>query len=496
MPSGWCHNKLEQHQNKQGANAMTRITRTLQNFTWFLMTVLCVAAGASAAATQDLQTRPQYHSLLSPDWSLRAAAKVPPVHPLYVVGMEKLSRKIAPDVLVHGIENDAKNPCSESFNCLELSRAPPRIAAEIRSVVTHPKVLWPTHIVQVRHDRSACALYSLYSEGTVGCQGGQLAPDEIGSPQVAFDRLKAAMTRDIESARNAGRPISHLVLLATGWNTFQDESAQNFADWAASLAAEGPATFNPIFVAISWQSTWGKMEGANGSVLSVMSFPNKSNDADEIGFTAANQLLNRYLTPIAAEHGLSILGIGHSFGTRILAAAFHGRVMLKGLHGDVSRIPTITFVALQPAFSVNRMTLGKKEAFYTSALPVIPGTRSFFTASLKDKATAKGNAVIGMFGKKPYISSPQLLLSFESKAAPTYLEPLELWKISCPTEGCSESARLQLLPPVAACARVPLIDATAVVNEGATASGAHSDVYDRAAAQLIFLLDDSCRART
>lgn len=128
---------------------------------WFGMLILVIAFSAAAcwsppASAQDLGTRPEYHAVLSPEWSLHSDAAAPK-RPLYVVGIEKLSKNVATGVLFHRIESDPRRPCiAGNFNCLRLLAAPESIASAIRAFVTHDKVLWPTHVVQIRGDRKAC----------------------------------------------------------------------------------------------------------------------------------------------------------------------------------------------------------------------------------------------------------------------------------------------------------------------------------------------------
>jgi hypothetical protein len=454
--------------------------------------VSLLAGGCTTQHGEGWGTRPEYHALVSPEWKLDSKS-TPPKWPLYVVGMEKLSRKIAPDVLMHRIEGDPNQPCLDGdLDCLRLSRAPEEMASEIRKVIDDDKVQWPTHITRIQGDGSSCVLYSIYPGSPRACGTRPYAPGKLAGVWDAFEQLDAALAQNIEESRRRGKPVSHIVLLVTGWNTFQDESAKNFSDWALSLGNAGPAEFNPIYVAISWQSTWGNMEGTGGAALAALSFANKSNDADEIGFTWANQLLNRYLMRTAVANDLPVLVIAHSFGARIAAGALHGGTLLRDLDAGSATTP-VTLVALQPAFSSDRLRSGGNEAFYTEALPPIPGSQSLFTASAYDDATERGNAFLGSLGKKPYISSPQVVREMNSGQLPDYLDHVEVWKAICSAEDCAGIDSVRLIPPTdRPCARIPLIDATPIITQGDGVSGAHSDVYDDAAAQLIFRAVEAC----
>jgi hypothetical protein len=473
----------------------------LRHWTFGLTLSLGVIAAGCATGKSDSawDTRSEYHVMAMPNWSLDPNRPNPTV-PIYVVGIEKLSRSADPSVLVHRIEESRSKPCVDnSPNCLRLANIEGDLSRSIEGLLDDAKVGWLTHVVRLTSSGTACLLYSVYDTGPDACElNDSVLAQPAGAAWEGMERLAAAVRRDIRAADGQRAPVTHLVLVATGWNTFQQESARNFTDWAASLKQAGGPNFNPILIGISWQSTWGSMDGAAGSVLSLLSFANKSNDADEVGFTWANQLLNRYLVPIASEQHLSMLIVGHSFGTRITAAALHGHTLLRNLDTTTTPMPQVTFVALQPAFSVNRLQTGRKEAFYTSALPPLEGSKSFYTASEYDKATAKGNAIFGWFGKKPYTSSPQVVRDLKLSSVPGYLAPLERWEVQCaePSVGCSETGPIKIITPVQrACSQVPLVDASAIVRDvpqGSAASGAHSDVYDLAMADLVIQLMAAC----
>ena len=66
------------------------------------------------------------------------------------------------------------------------------------------------------------------------------------------DRIKA-----IAAARaKAGRPVSHLVVFATGWHTPQAKTLANMDELFASISAAGAGdeSFSPVFFGISWPS--------------------------------------------------------------------------------------------------------------------------------------------------------------------------------------------------------------------------------------------------
>jgi len=114
---------------------------------------------------------------------------------------------------------------------------------------------------------------------------------------------------------------THVLVLVMGWNTAQDEAIRNFNDMVGNLveaAKEGPGSpqtaFRPLLIGISWPSYWYH------SLINGFSYLNKANDADELGISWINLLVNREL-PRAMEKAhvkVPVVMIGHSFGARVV----------------------------------------------------------------------------------------------------------------------------------------------------------------------------------
>lgn len=470
------------------------------------------------AACTGTQQRAEYHSVALAEWQTHYAHASPKL-PVFVLGFEKVR---AEETVRHGLLDDRKWPCVEgaagqSF-CLDLKRASvvepadgaptkwqKKLPGNIREFIVDPRVQWLTHIARV--DKSTtCLLYRTSAEQTVeSCNGADSSfqPRSVAGAGAAFDLLVRSVQQEISEREAAGAPVTHLLVLATGWNTVQDESLKNFIDWTNNLYEQSQHAFRPIVIGISWQSTWGRQDTPLGGPLGMGSFANKSNDADELGFTWANQLVNRYMLPVAADRQLPVLLIGHSFGTRVIAGAVRGRNLLLDLPA-LPAMPRVDFVAMQPAFSANRLIREHREPLYT--LAPIPGSRSIYTASDRDLATAKGNILFGIFGKKPYVSSPQVVKALQlDERDPYYRDNFERWQATCIAPGsdqkaapCSANTRVRLTPPPDdKCHLTPIIDASDVVKDppqqGSGRSGAHSDVFDEPAAQLILQASVACR---
>lgn len=72
---------------------------------------------------------------------------------------------------------------------------------------------------------------------------------------------------------------SHVLVYFMGWNTPQWEALQNYRDLYHNLmstAKEDNATFNPLFIGVTWPST-------GSPTISGSDYGIKAKDADEVG---------------------------------------------------------------------------------------------------------------------------------------------------------------------------------------------------------------------
>ena len=175
----------------------------------------------------------------------------------------------------------------------------------------------------------------------------------------AIDRLTAAIEAMLVQARPA---YTHILVLSMGWNTDQVESVRGYNALIGNIIAQARLErtpdgqlFNPLVIGITWPSVWGGDSFFNtiNLVTHLFSYPNKADDADEIGYTIANYLVNNIVFKLKAKYKLKVVLIGHSFGARILSRAMFSANLLKGRpneEGDATDL----FVGLQGAFSVRR----------------------------------------------------------------------------------------------------------------------------------------------
>lgn len=180
----------------------------------------------------------------------------------------------------------------------------------------------------------------------------------------------------IKDKMNDGTQYTHIFLYSMGWNTDQQESFRNYNSLLTHMikSKKRQASFNPLFIGISWPSEW-KWKYF-GDFVRLLSYGNKADDADEVGLIWVNKILREILVPVkkdARKKGkyIPLILIGHSFGARVITRAVfsNGLIEIKfrseslgNTHtGKSLNDPEFTepneidlVIGLQGAFSINR----------------------------------------------------------------------------------------------------------------------------------------------
>lgn len=240
---------------------------------------------------------------------------------------------------------------------------------QFRRVLNDYKVTYVSHVL--RYDgRSADAelrhsAYSLtaYGETPTLCSNaeGQTIYQQSRS---ALTCLQSDIRGSLNDAKSRGTPHTHIFLMSMGWNNDQIESVERYNAIVTSTknaAEQDGRAFNPLVVGLTWPSVWGGNSPSDvlNGLLHISSYPVRSSDADEIGYVAANTILNEILPDIETEFGLRTIVIGHSFGARILTRAYYSAHLLSSHnHRPAGNEPLL--VGLQPAFSANRYASNHK----------------------------------------------------------------------------------------------------------------------------------------
>jgi len=260
----------------------------------------------------------------------------------------------------------------------------------------------------------------------------------------------------LDNLINETRP-THILVLATGWNTEQMESLNNYSLWlngVSNAARENKAPFRPLIIGITWQSTWDDIpKGDSGSVIT------KGNDADEIGAGWVHRFIHQAILPSASVKGLSVTLIGHSYGVRVLGHS----AFLPTLHGPVGDMPPPLLVGFAPAIPVGRLVREGDEPYWDRPQP----GPVIMTTSVHDKANGVAKMIGGAPGMREILSEAdmfakrvQVVPSNDDGTSPTYPAARELVLVDY-----KESSNCQ---------------------KPGTRGGAHSDVFDSHAGRLIW----------
>jgi hypothetical protein len=332
-----------------------------------------VSARAREIGTDKPQDVPARLVVTTPD---RVRLKFP----AFVLGIEKASRKII------GCPPDRG---------LEVAR-PPRAVRDQTHRTLHETPL-----------ASDCLFVSHLAEFVPTSEPGKFAPvlrydtyreaDPPAAREVFISGRRATLAlsgRLTEIARQraaAGRPISHLIVFATGWHTPQVRTLADMDELFESIKAAGAEdhTFSPLFFGISWPSfsdefaesltrgasTVAKLapaalehpvhtktierllaDSGRSDRLGFLGYPAISKDADEVGMVAVSTLVNQVLIPVRETQPAKprVIVIGHSFGARIASWTPFTAALLPRMAGaTVSTGPDLV-IKLQGAFPAAR----------------------------------------------------------------------------------------------------------------------------------------------
>lgn len=188
---------------------------------------------------------------------------------------------------------------------------------------------------------------------------------------------------------------THILVMSMGWNNDQVESLWRYKKILknlSSVADEKKEIFKPLVIAFTWPSAWATISDSwlKRKIGHIFSYPNKANDADEIGYTWANWIVN-YKLPIAIEDANlpdwerpKIVLLGHSFGVRLLSRALFSSDHLNSKYKSNSSVDL--FLGLQGAVSGRRFVeKSGREGYPYSDFKSLP-TKIVLTTSVNDKA--------------------------------------------------------------------------------------------------------------
>lgn len=305
----------------------------------------------------------RYHALLNEPHSM------PLAHRGFIVGIEKAPRAL---IGYAGTKPDGTR-------MREPDRLPPEAGPKdlenqvwtYNRAFSEPKLMFVSHILQYGPDArgngmAVQQLHSTYSGGAL-----KPVPDPLNIPPNlpnnvyehswgALEQLEHAIDAEIEQAKAEGRPFTHVLFLSMGWNNDQIEALERYNSIVQTTrnAAGSSERFDPLVIGITWPSVWGGtsvLDIANRA-LHIGSYGVKSVDADEIGYSYANYMMNSILPRIENKHHIGTVAIGHSMGARIVTRAYYSGELLKDAPQRMEKGPLV--IGLQGAFSANRFRPG------------------------------------------------------------------------------------------------------------------------------------------
>ena len=315
-----------------------------------------VSARARAIGTDKPQDEPARVIITNPD-------KTRLKFPAFVIGIEKASRKVI------GCPPDRG---------LDISRAPKPVRDQIHRAFHETPLasdcLFVSHIAEfvptTKPDVFAPVLrYDAYREANPP------APRDVFMTGHKDTLALRGRLMEVAAQRAAaGRPVSHLIVFATGWHTGQVRTLANMDELFSSIAvAAGNDRFSPLYFGVSWPSfsdeiagniktgagtlaklthrrlepaaDVGKLTGLlnNPEIadkLGFLGYPAISTDADEVGMVPVSTLVNQVLVPLreTLPGNPRVIVIGHSFGARIASWTPFTAPLLPAVDGvtDVS----------------------------------------------------------------------------------------------------------------------------------------------------------------
>lgn len=313
--------------------------------------------------------------------------------------------------------------------------------------------------------------YSAFPEVSV------VTPEGDNYYDAGWKALETSLSEEIrmklKAAAVKGLPYTDLIIGAMGWDNDQTESVRRYNAIVSHVMEQsrrgeaGQPIFNPLFVGISWPSVWGWDSPLDLSQLfyKVFGYGNKADDADEIGYTYGNWLVNKLGLTMRSAFGdqtppLRVIVFGHSFGARITSRAVFSRTLLREPSKSDQRVDLL--VGLQGAFSIHRFISEKGNEGWPYAEFPETSTLVVMTWSQKDRA----NPVAYWVSRSPHIGGK--LAYKEAKMNPSIFSDLETQQIDDLICGDISSRK-----------KVVLVNASAYISN-------HNDILNAETGQIVW----------
>lgn len=321
----------------------------------------------------------RYHDLLVQPYNIGLQ------HDGFIVGIEKSPKDLIfyPEDLEGEFDNRRFRKWQASDDLVGKEHLSAR-NQQFENILDDPKAMFVSHIIgyEQKEDRPGShipsLLYSSYKNHGFSSHDENLFSNDrklnckITAPKgqhyergwQALDCLKEKI--DAKLGEKPGH-YTHIVVASMGWNNDQLESVARYnaliGNTRAEAAKQDEIVFNPLFVGITWPSVWFGKSFFNSinKIGHIGSYLNKANDADDIGYTIGNYLLNSIIPSLRQKHKFQTVIIGHSLGARVLSRALlSGHLLKQKVDVPFSVKEDSIFIGLQPAFSVRRFKENNK----------------------------------------------------------------------------------------------------------------------------------------
>jgi len=298
-----------------------------------------------------------------------------------------------------------------------------------------------------------------------------------------------------------GKPYSHILVFAMGWNNDQYESIWRYNKIVEHLKKVSKdvndTSFKPLVIGFTWPSVWYGIEDSwvkKKLIGFIFSYFNKANDADEIGYTIANWTINNIVLNARdtyyKEHkkDLKIIAIGHSLGARMLSRAIFSDEYIKPSCYNKATSEVDLFIGLQGAFSAHRFIEGKGWEGYPYSEFYNRSTVFALTSSIHDKANPKVRFVTGArhvggrYGLNKAIKHTNVFKVIDEWK-------IEDWKKDDIVDQ-QEKVKTMLAQMKREQMKVIMVDASSILvdDDSRNPPDAHNDILDKDMAKLIWVL--------
>lgn len=353
----------------------------------------------------DGRTRRRYHLLAESPFGFEL------IRPGFIVAIEKSPKPLINNGGLSAYADYIKYPDGEGSAYNEQKRRYTEImSGETDMFVSH---IAAYSLESRRSSESERFLYNIYPD--FGSKVFGVSPSVPNSyARRGWDAVKTELLQAVRSEIKIASdnvPYTHLIIASMGWDNDQIESMRNYNAIIGNLLAaaqraggSGPR-FKPLLIGITWPSVWGWPSWFDLGALfyKLFSYGVKADDADEIGLTIANWLVNELGSNVKQyandlKTPVRIVALGHSFGGRLISRAVFSDALLNRTVPQKPASPVDLLVGLQAAFSVNRFLTAQGEegapyslfSEYTSK-----GTRIVMTWSENDSANPLSNYISG-----------------------------------------------------------------------------------------------------